>query len=179
MVTARSPRTPRSRSSAGLSQLLGLALLILGLACTHGTGGSHPATDHSTPRATTTLSARPTASTGPAEAPAPPAAGQAFAAGADGGGVTPVGAALADGGRFDAAGAAGTVGRHDPAHPVHECTPLAPRAGSAVGAPPAPAAPGEDRARAGGPGACRAARPAVPAGDTAPPPARGSSVLRV
>ncbi|MEV7543347.1 hypothetical protein [Streptomyces sp. NPDC089915] len=49
MVTARSPRLRRARSSAGLLHLLGLTLLLLALACAHGTGGSHTTADHATP----------------------------------------------------------------------------------------------------------------------------------
>ncbi|MFG2663931.1 hypothetical protein ACGFY6_06720 [Streptomyces sp. NPDC048387] len=48
MVTARSSRLPRARSWAGLPYLLGLVLLLLGLVCAHGTGGSHDATGHAT-----------------------------------------------------------------------------------------------------------------------------------
>ncbi|MEU8436754.1 hypothetical protein AB0F18_28375 [Streptomyces sp. NPDC029216] len=58
MVTARSPRPPRARSFAGLLHLLGLTLLLLGLVCAHGTGGSHSAADHSTPHASASIAAQ-------------------------------------------------------------------------------------------------------------------------
>ncbi|MFJ8159553.1 hypothetical protein ACIRBY_01340 [Streptomyces sp. NPDC096136] len=50
MVTARSSRLPRPRPRAGLPHLLGLVLLLLGLVCAHGAGGSHSTTDHATPQ---------------------------------------------------------------------------------------------------------------------------------
>ncbi|MCF3183192.1 hypothetical protein IPZ70_25105 [Streptomyces polychromogenes] len=173
MVTARSPRSPRVRSRAGLSQLLGLALLLLGLICAHGTGGSHSATGHSTPYATarTTVMA---AATDPALTPGA-AALPVQASGTPSGLMTHTDAAPPAG----PAPAAPAAGRHDPAHPVHECAPLPPRAAHSVDTPPAPAAPVSRCAPSAAPGAGEAPRAAGPAGHGAPPRTQTPAVLRV
>ncbi|MFJ8209769.1 hypothetical protein [Streptomyces sp. NPDC096033] len=173
MVTARSPRVPRVRSRAGLSQLLGLALLLLGLICAHGTGGSHSAAGHSAPYATarTTVTA---AATDPALTPAA-AALPVQASGTPSGLMTHTDAAPPAG----PAPAAPAAGRHDPAHPVHECAPLPPRAAHSVDAPPAPAAPLSRCATSAAPGAGEAPRAAGPAGPGAPPRTQTPTVLRV
>lgn len=152
MVTARSSRLPRARSSAGLLHLLGLTLLLLALACAHGTGGSHTTADHATPHHTSAPGAQ------PAE-----------------GGTTRAGAAPA--GSVVTGGA--VVERHDPAHPVHECVPLPPRAAPGADVPPAPAAPVEGCAPADAPSRSGAAGAALPSGAAAPAPPGGSAVLRV
>ncbi|RSS47320.1 hypothetical protein EF912_26760, partial [Streptomyces sp. WAC07061] len=64
MVTARSSRTPRTRTSAGLPHLLGLTLLLLGLLCAHGAGS------HGGAHTTLTASAARTAATPATAAPA-------------------------------------------------------------------------------------------------------------
>ncbi|MFD0376260.1 hypothetical protein [Streptomyces sp. NPDC127112] len=179
MVTARSPRVPRVRSRAGLSQLLGLALLLLGLICAHGTGGSHSATGHSTPYATarTTVMAAATVAadaTDPALTPGA-AALPVRASGTPSGLMTRTDAAPPAG----PAPAAPAAGRHDPAHPVHECAPLPPRAAHSVDAPPAPAAPLSRCAPSAAPGAGEAPRAAGPAGHGAPPRTQTPTVLRV
>ncbi|MFF4366806.1 hypothetical protein [Streptomyces sp. NPDC001594] len=178
MVTARSPRTPRARSRAGLAQLLGLALLLLALVCAHGTGGSHSTTDHSTAGVLAAVTA-PAHLAGPGDTTSP-------AATPPSGTATTTGPALrADAPRTSRtpsapAGVGGAaVGRHDPAHPVHECAPLPPRTAHAVDAPTAPAAPLAHCAPAAaptGPGTDRVA--ASPAG-AAPPLTGSSAVLRV
>ncbi|MCX5380807.1 hypothetical protein [Streptomyces sp. NBC_00091] len=154
MVTARSPRTPRARSSAGLLHLLGLTLLLLGLVCAHGAGshdsGSHDSGSHS-----------PGSLSGSHGSASHGSASWSAAAIA-----TPASAALVD--------------RHDPSHPGHDCAHLPPRTGTAVDAPPAPPATalghpvrtGHGDTAGHGSGAC-------PAGAAAAPQARTSTVLQV
>ncbi|MFF2195470.1 hypothetical protein [Streptomyces sp. NPDC058157] len=190
MVTARSPRMPRTRPSAGLLHLLGLTLLLLALACAHGSGGSHDPSDHATaPHAQVSTTARDATApdaTAP-DATAPDAAVRTLAIQAD----TVAAEAL----RIDAAPADTTraaaarrglavpvtdsVGRHDPAHPVHACVPLSPRATPALDAPPAPATPVEDRAPVGAPASRGTVRAAGPVGDDTLAHTRSSAVLRV
>ncbi|MFF5701482.1 hypothetical protein ACFY7H_03060 [Streptomyces sp. NPDC012794] len=119
MVTARSSRTPRVRTSAGLAHLLGLALLLIGLLCAHGAGsqGAAHATAPASPAHASTI---PGSAVPGSAVPVPGSAVPAAPSGT----TTPVSAAPAD--------------RHDPSHPVHGCTPLPPRAGSPADATAAP-----------------------------------------